>query len=242
MSFNEAALKNKLNTNLTKLDTKITAFENKVSGILDDLPGWLGWLKDKAIDLWNSFVNKMKELWGKVTDAWNNIVWPSELNAPKDTWSNDIGGPVSKISSNADINTTKVDNDWTGDGEQAYEDTLKPQRVAMQNIKSYADTIAKALGDLASAEIIFIGAFIAGLVVFVGCVVGAIISIAGGPTVVAGIAAAAAGAAVFIGAIVGATANLKSAAGTANTSVQNNVVNDWDGFPKQKWPTATIYD
>src|SRR5436309_2398019 len=234
----EAALIQKINDTLTKI-------ENKATEIIDDINKFLGhwyipgFLKDGVRKAGEWLVAQLKKMWDALAEIITNMGSPSTLWNTADAWSGQVGGPVSGLSGNADPAQSTALQQWTGTAATAYSTTLGPQRKAIDAIKTtFTDPISTQLSAVARAIWIFWGALIAGLVALVAALVGAAASSA---TIVGLPAApfiAAAGVLVFLGAFFVAGENLRGACSDAN-SVLTQKLNADSAFKGGQWPKAT---
>jgi hypothetical protein len=233
----EAQLIQKIYDLLGKVDRKTTELIDTINRTVRQLPGFLAGLIIKRT---NEFLAVLQRAYDALADVLGNMGSPSALWDCADAWSDKVGGPVSGLASNSDLNHVRADDSWTGDAADAYKNTLGPQKNALAAVKTaLTDGIATALTETAKAIIVFWAALAIGLAALVAGIISALASSAtvvglpAGPFIAAGAALA------FVACCVGGGMNLTSATADQNTKLRQKL-NDNVNFPDEgHWPRST---
>lgn len=231
----EAALLDKIRSAMDRIDAKSGELQTTVSEKLSVLPGFL---QETAIEGWNRFCGYLRELWDRIYGFLDQAGSPSALWDTADAWSAQVGSPVSGQVQSADACTLKTDDTWNGAAADAYRQTLPPQKLALDKIKSsLTDGVASALSDVARGIIVFWSGLAIALIALVAGLISALSSAAtvfgapAAPFIAAG-AALAASVAIIAGSEV-----LKAVCSTANATLQQKLA-DNAAFPGGHWPPA----
>ena len=234
-----ADLIGEINDLWNKLVGKFDDLRDAINWILDKIPGFLDWIVDKLKDGWNKLCDKFQEVVDQVTYFFGHMGSPGALSAAADSWSTNVGGPVSNEVTTVDAGMLLVDDTWSGDAASQYKQHIPLQKAALQAIKTtYTDTIATALDKVQNALFIWYAAIAGAITAFISCMIGAIIaagSVAGAPGAPF---IALGGVLAFAAAFGGGTFNLKSQAAGANTMLVAKL-SDNTAFPNGAWPKAT---
>jgi uncharacterized protein YukE len=234
-SSTEAALIDKINSIIDRIEAKTTDLQNTINDHLHWLPGFL---QDKVIAGWNKFCGFMKQVWDSLNEIISNMGSPSALSGTADAWSDYVGNPVSAQVQSADAGLLSVDDNWDGDAADAYRQTLPLQKSALDKVKSaLTDGISSALSDVSKAIYVFWGSLLTALTALIVGIVGAIASSAtivglpAGPFIAAAASLAAVGA-VFVGAEI-----LRSVCAAVNSTLRQKIA-DNSAFHEGHWPPA----
>jgi hypothetical protein len=232
----EAALLQQINDVVGRINQKTTELQNSINKGLKWLPGFLA---DKVIAGWNKFCGFLKDCWNALAEIFGNMGSPSALWNTADSWSKQVGGPVSAQVQSAKAGSLAVDDNWDGTAADRYRQNLPLQETALDKMKTtFSDGISTALSDVAKGII----AFWAALVVALGALVAGIIGAIASSATIFGLPAApfiaAAAALVAVGAFFSGGLILKSVASSANTTLQQKL-NDNAGYRDGHWPPAT---
>ena len=235
MDSTEAAILDRINSVMDRIDTKTAELQSGIDAKLKFLPGPV---QNSVVAGWNRFCDFMKRVWDNLNEVISNMGSPSAISETVNAWSDLVGGPVSAQVQSADAGLLEVDTNWDGDAAEAYRQTLPLQKAALDKIKSaLTDGIAAALSPVATAIKIFWGALVGALVALAVGIVGALASTA----TIFGMPAApviAAGAALTASvAIIVAAENLKSACDNANGALRQKIA-DNAAFHDGHWPPA----
>ncbi|MEO7234660.1 MAG: hypothetical protein ABIW80_04725 [Lapillicoccus sp.] len=225
---------------VNRFDGLVQDLQNAVNDALDWVPWGLGWLADKIRDLWNGLMDKIQAFYAPLMEILSNLGSPSAVSGKADSWSSQVGSPVSGRVALADVGSLAVDDSWKGSAADQYKQQAPLQKTALQNVKTQlTDGISGALKDVSSAIQLFfgimitaIGAYIAAILVALGQV-GTIFLI---PT---GILTAVVASGIFGGAFYVAGENLKSSCRAAKTVMDQKVAEN-TGYPNGSWPVATL--
>lgn len=234
-SGTEAALLEKINSVVGRIENKTTALQGSINANMHWLPDGL---QDKVVAYWNRFCDFMRRVWDNFREVTSNMGSPSALWATADAWSDAVGAPVSAQVQSADAGLLEVDSNWDGDAAEAYRQTLPLQKAALDKVKStLTDGISAALNDVAKAIIAFWGGLVTALVALAVGIAGALASsatILGLPAapIIAGGAALVASAAMITGA-----EYLKAACASANTALRQKLAEN-SAFHEGHWPPA----
>lgn len=235
------ALIEKINGLVEKIKGKL----DELLGIVNDFLGWvpwgLGWLADKIKDAWDWLVEKFNEFWDDVTFIFGNPGDRGALETTSNSWSTDIGGPVSAKKDTVDATAIlKADDKWEGDAAGAYAGKAKLHQTALEKIvTTYTTTASAALETVRAGLVKYYMGLITALGVLVGGVIAALASSATIFGIPAGIFIAAGAALVAIGAFYTGGTLLKSDCTSANTSLTQKM-NDNNGFPNEGWPKGAV--
>lgn len=232
----ESALIEKINSVIARINAKTNELQNSIN----DKIGWLpGFIADKVIAGWNRFTGFLKECWDATAEIFGNLGSPSTLSATADSWSNNVGGPVSAQVQSAKSGSLSVDDNWDGTAAERYRQNLPLQEAALDKMRAtFSDGISTALSDVAKGIYAFWGLLITALAALVGGIISALASSA---TIVGLPAApfiAAAAALVAVGAFASGGLILKSVSAGANSTLRQKL-NDNSGFRNGGWPQAT---
>lgn len=234
----EAQLLQKIHDMLDKVQRKTVELINTINKTLQKLPLGIG--AKPIIAATNKFLDVMNRIFAAIGEILGNMGSPSALWGTADAWSNNVGGPVSGLASESDLNYVLADDSWTGDAADAYKNNLPQQKNALAAVKtSLTDAISSALTEMAKAIVVFWGAIAVGLAALVAGIIGAISSSA----TVVGLPAApfiAAGAALaFVAAFAAGGMNLRATASDQNTKLRQKI-NDRANFRGDgHWPRST---
>jgi len=234
-SGTEAALLEKINSVLDRIEAKTTELQNSINDKLHWLPGGL---QDKVVAGWNRFCGFMRRVWDNLNEVMSNMGSPSALWSTADAWSDWVGGPVSGQVQSADAGLLSVDDNWDGDAADAYRQTLPLQKAALEKVKStLTDGISSALSDVAKGILVFWTGLVTALVALVVGIVGALASSAtifGLPAApfIAARAGLIASAAIITGAEI-----LKSVCSAANSTLRQKLAEN-SAFHEGHWPPA----
>jgi hypothetical protein len=232
----EAAIVEKINSVIGRINTKTTELQNSINSKI----GWLpGFLQDKVIAGWNHFMGFLRDCWNALAEVVTNMGSPSTLWNTANAWSETVGGPVSAQVQSAKAGSLTVDDRWNGEAADSYRQNLPLQETALDKMKStFSDGISTALSDVAKGIIAFWGS----LVVALGSLVVGLIGALASSATILGLPAApfiAAGAAlVAVGAIFSGRLILQSVASGANTTLHQKL-SDNTGYRDEHWPRAT---
>ncbi|MFI7546963.1 WXG100 family type VII secretion target [Actinoplanes sp. NPDC049599] len=235
MSSTEAALLDKINEVLGRIDARTTELQHSINAKLPWLPGPA---RDKVVAGWHTFCGFLERIWANLHEIISNMGSLSALWSTADAWSDRVGAPVSGQVQSADAGLLDVDTTWDGDAAEAYRQTLPLQKAALEKVKSaLTDGIATALNDLARGILACWGGLVTALVTLIVGIVGALASTAtivglpAGPVIAAGAGLVAAGA-IIVGA-----ETLKAVASSADTTLRQKLA-DNSGFHEGHWPPA----
>ena len=234
-SGTEAALLDRINSVMGRIDTRTTDLRNSINDKLQWLP--VG-LQGRVVAGWNTFCGFMRRIWDNLHEIISNMGSPSALWSTADAWSDWVGAPVSAQVQSADAGLLDVDDNWDGDAADAYRQTLPLQKAALEKVKSaLTDGIAAALNDVAKGVLLFWTGLVTALAALV---LGIISALASSATVVglpAGPFIAAGAGLVAAGAIITGAENLKSVGSSANTTLRQKLA-DNSAFHEGHWPPA----
>ncbi|MEE6261791.1 hypothetical protein [Plantactinospora sonchi] len=232
----EQALINKIHSTVARINTKTSELQNNINNKM----GWLpGPLQDKVLEGWNKFTGFLRECWDALAEIFTNMGSPSTLWSTADSWSNNVGGPVSAQVQSAKVGTLATDDRWDGTAAERYRQNLPLQETALDKMKSvYSDGVSSALSDVAKGIIAFWGALIVALGALVAGIIGAVTSSATIFGLPAAPFIAAAAALVAVGAFYSGGLILKSVCSSANSTLRQKL-NDNTGYREGHWPSAT---
>lgn len=238
----------KLRSGIGEAAGLINSMIDGINSVLNSLPPEeVGGIRNGVADLQRMFNECATELQRALDQAGD----PVALRAAGAAWAVDIGGSVSGLSGLTTENTIRADNHWTGAAADAYRNTLLPQRLALNAVKTTGDKIDAVLNELANAIITFWKNVEGAVITLLVALVAAAASAAGGITAVIGIGIAAHALVAFKDAVI-SQSNMFTEVGNA-ISVQTREIQavraDNTAFPDEKttmtngdWPAATATD
>lgn len=222
-----------------RVQEKVEELRDAINRILDKIPGFLDWIVDRLRDGWNSLCEKFSQVFEKVTYYLTLTGSPGALSSTGDSWSVNVGGPVSNEVTTVDAGLLLVDDAWVGDAASQYKQHIPLQKAALQAIKtSYTDAISSALDKVQLALFVWYGS----IMVALGALIGSIIAAA----IAAGTVAGAPGApfiaiggfVVFAAALTTGALILHSQSASANSALLAKLHED-TAFPGGAWPKGT---
>ncbi|NJC68557.1 hypothetical protein HC031_02285 [Planosporangium thailandense] len=229
----EAELLQRLTDLLDTVRRKTTELVDTVDRTLRALPAAVA---APILAATRRLVDLVRQAYDALTEILGSMGSPSTLWRHAAAWSDNVGGPVSGLASDADLDRVQADDSWTGEAADAYRNALGPQKAALAAVKAtLADGIATALSETAKAIVVFWGLLVAGLAALVTGIIGAIASSAtivglpAGPFVAAGAAAA------FLACFFAGGMNLRSAAADQNVRLRQRLDDD-TSFRDGHWP------
>ena len=210
-----------------------------VSRFLSSIPGWLGWIRDRVVDAWNLVYEKVSAFWTYInTELDREMGHPEHLSTTADSWTENVGSPVSEQVSVAEASNLSTDNEWVGDAAEAYSERLSLHKAALTAVMSRLTTgIVGVLDQVQKALELYLKVVVIALTALIGVLIAAIISIAGGPTIVVGLGAAVVGILAAITAIGMGRLGLESDCRSAKTAL-TLVLNDSTAFGGDRWPAG----
>jgi hypothetical protein len=230
----EAALLDRINATITRIEGKSNELHGSIAGKVHWLPGPM---QDRVREGWDQFCAFLQRIWDNLGTVVSNMGSISRLGVTADAWSDLVGVPVSGQVQAADAGLLSVDENWDGDAADVYRQMLPLQKAALEKVKTtLTDGLATALNDTVRGILAFWGLLIGALAALVGGLLGALASSAtifgmpAAPFIAAG-AALTASASMIIGA-----ETLKSVCSTANTTLRQKFDNS--GFYRGHWPPA----
>jgi hypothetical protein len=231
----EAELISRLFAVLDRVSAKSTELQTALTGKIHLLSAGL---RDAVVAGWNDFCAAVRTVW----DFWYEVVThlgsPTRVSAAARAWSELVGGPVSSQVQSADAGLLTVDTTWNGAAADAYRQTLPLQKAALEKVKtSLADGVATALMTVVQAMVVFRGCLLGALAALVAGLIGAISSAATILGLPAAPFIAAAAAAACVAVVVGG-ANLESACTSASVTLRQRL-DDQAAFHNGHWPPAT---
>lgn len=233
------ALLDEIERLVNRIEQLVDELYGAVRNILEQIPGWLGWVRDRLLDAWDYLCEKLQPLWDWIAKYFSKPGAPWDLQSLAGRWTSEVGSPVGGQATVADAGTLLADDVWVGVAADRYKQALAPQRAAIAAAKSaLADGMSKALSGLATALWVEFGVIAGGLATLVGCIIGAIAStstVFGAP---AGPFIAAAGVVVFLTAATGAGFVLSNAATNSKLDIERALADP--AFGSGKWPKAVV--
>jgi hypothetical protein len=232
----EAELISRLFAVLDRVSDKTTELQTALTGKIHLLPAGV---RDAVVAGWNDFCATVRKMWDFWYDLVTHLGSPTRVSAAAREWSELVGGPVSTQVQSADAGLLTVDTTWNGSAADAYRETLPRQKVALDAVKtSLADGISTALTTVVQAMVVFWGCLLGALAALVAGLIGAISSAAtilGLPA--SPLIAAAAVATACLAVIVGG-ANLESMCTSASVTLRQRL-DAQAAFHNGHWPPAT---
>jgi hypothetical protein len=232
-------LLDEINDLLAEIEQTFQDMQSAVSSALAQVPGWLGWVRDRIVDAWNYVCEKVSEFWAYLEETTGREIGdPGMLSWAAVRWAGDVGGPVSEQVAVADAGNLEADNVWSGDSAEAYRERLLMHKLALTAVQAtLTKGISGALDKVQSALEVYYGVIITALVTLIGVLIGAIASLATGPGVVVGLVAAGVGIVAAITAIALGRVYLESDCRSAKTTLEN-LINDSTAFGGDHWPAG----
>ena len=219
----------------------INGLINGVNSVLSALPSeQIGGIRDDVAALQRMFNDGVHEL-GRALDHAGD---PEVLRGAGAAWAIDIGGTVSRLSGFATDNMTRADNHWTGDAADAYRNTLLPQRLALNAIKTTGDEIDAILNELANAIVNFWRDVEGALLTLLTGLAAAVAAAAGVITAPVAVGIAAGLLLVFKDAVISQInmfTDISNEISIRTSALQHRLADD-TAFPNGAWPPSAATD
>lgn len=232
----EAALLAQIDVTLTRLDAKTAELYTSIAENLHLLPEPL---QSKTIEGWKDFCSYLQRLWHNLAIITTNIGSPTALWETADAWNIHVGAPVSAHAQTADTIILGVDNYWTGDAADAYQQMLPAQKAALEKIRTLTVGVTTALDNVAKSILVFLAALIGAIAALVTGIIGALASTATIAGIPAGILIACGAALTACAAFIAGAERLKGDCSSANTTLRQHIA-DNTAFYQGRWPEAVI--
>jgi hypothetical protein len=232
----EARVLHQIHDLVHRIEHKTTDLLNTIDRTLRTLPTAIA---ARIADGTERFLALLRQAYGALAEVLDTMGSPSTLWAHATAWSGEVGGPVSGLALDADLDHTQADDGWGGSAAEAYRNCLGPQKNALVAVKAtLTDGIAAMLSEMARAILVFWGLLAAGLASLVAGVIGAIAASATIVGLPAGPFLAGSAALTFLAAFAGGVMNLRSCAADQNVRLMQKL-NDNASFRHGHWPRST---
>lgn len=201
---------------------------------------WLGPLAGKLRSAWDAFIAGVQKVLSEIGKVLTQPGVPWTLWSHANAWLDDVGGPVDRWSQEIGPDRIAADDKWQGEAAPKYMESVAAQKAALDQIKPAANDIQSALRLVATAIVVFWGALLAFLVVYVAEMIAAAGGIGSVVAALPGVLLAAASTAKFWAAF----ATLVVALGVAFTAFETQLGGlksrlDTGVFAAGYWPAAT---
>lgn len=232
----EAEMARKINELVAKINSSTAALQKSINNNLYKLPPPV---RKKTVSDWDKFRGKVQEFWDALTEITENQGDCSKLSSTADSWSDRIGGPVSKKAQMASAAKLSTDENWTGTASDTYRQTIPDQQNALAAVESQISrVVSESLNDLRTAIVEFRIEVVAAIIIYIAALVAALEATSTIVGIPVGVLIVLAAICELCGGIFFAMYRLRGNSSGVNTKLRN-VLAAKGPYGDGHWPTAT---